>query len=348
MKALYDLLEVKFDPLSLGSLITPLLQSLSATGSSEPSTASTSLSQPTINYAPYLPLLHQAVLSRLLSHLSQVYSSIKVTRVLELVAPIKAADVEGAYEEAQIEAYIMGCARRGELNIRVDHADGCIHFIDEPFAGVNAAPEDNPLFGKSSKEAIQAPLSELVRTKLGGVASCLHNSLQLIDGPPAKPTPEEQQSRFSGLLEAVAAERKALQIRRAIVARRREMLSELSVRKEQEQTIRRAEYIRKEKEAEQKRALEDSRNREIERNRKERENIRLSEAKKYAQSLLDIGILKANDVEVRFFRSSIFITQSATETRANGDVRYRGAPQSPSAASREGEEGDLPALTHRR
>ncbi len=106
-----------------------------------------------------------------------------------------------------------------------------------------------------------------------------------------------QSSRIS--LTPFEAERKALQLRRALVARRRELLSELSARKEKEESSRRAEYSRREKEEESKRLKEELKRKEQERTKKEIETIRIDEAKKYAQSLVDKGILKPNDVEVR-------------------------------------------------
>jgi hypothetical protein len=55
-----------------------------------------------------------------------------------------------------------------------------------------------------------------------------HATLQKPEGP----TAEEQATTYKNLVIAVESERKALQLRRALVARRRELLSKLSVRKE--------------------------------------------------------------------------------------------------------------------
>ena len=61
------------------------------------------------------------------------------------------------------------------------------------------------------------------------------------------------------------------------------------------------ELSRKEKEEEEaRRVREDLRKGEQERTKKEIESIRIDEAKKYAQSLVDKGILKPNDVDVSF------------------------------------------------
>ncbi|KAF8962918.1 hypothetical protein BDZ97DRAFT_1905090 [Flammula alnicola] len=227
IKSLYNILEVTFDPLTLCASIAPLLQTLSSDEA----------------YSPYLTLLQRALLSRLLSQLSQVYSTIKITNLLAL---------------EQVEAYIMGCARRGELNVRVDHKDGSITFVDDPFMSNDDQPSTSTASTSSlSREAsIQPSTADLVRTRLSKVAVCLHESL----------------TKFKTLIAAVESERKALQLRRAL-------------------------HSRREKEEESKRAKEELRRKEQERTKKEIESIRIDEAKKYAQSLVDKGILKPNDVD---------------------------------------------------
>jgi translation initiation factor 3 subunit A len=127
--------------------------------------------------------------------------------------------------------------------------------------------------------------------------------LQRIEGASTTPdkaplSKDEQQAKFKALVTSVEAERKALQIRRALVARRRELLSELSVRKEKEESSRRAEITRKEKEAEAIRQRDELKRKEVERAKKEIENIRIDEAKKYAQTLVDKGILKPTEIDV--------------------------------------------------
>ncbi|KAI0739664.1 hypothetical protein C8Q80DRAFT_1112131 [Daedaleopsis nitida] len=281
IKSLYDVLEVTFDPLTLCSSVSPLLKSLASDAS----------------YASYTPLLQHALLSRLLSQLSQVYNTIKISNLLELVVPIRELAVDGAasYDDEQIEAYVMGCARRGELNVRVDHAAGSITFVDTPFAAVEDPSSSTSM---ANIGAVQPSTSEFVRTRLGDVALTLHNSLATLY-PPTQPTEEEQQEKFAALVTAAQAERKAIQIRRALVARRRELLSELSVRKEKEEASRRAEITRRRQEEEERKAAQEQRNRELERARREIENIRVEEAKKLAQSLKEKGTLKVdiNDME---------------------------------------------------
>lgn len=200
------------------------------------------------------------------------------------------------FNAEEIEAYIMGCARRGELNIRVDHKDGSITFIDDAFA-VSGDESQFPIAsssgGQSRETTIQPSLAENVHTRLSGIARSLHDVVLLLDGP--KPSQEE---KLKTLFVQVEAERKALQTKRALVARRRELLSELTVRKEKEESSRRAEIKAREKEEQNKRQREEARKREIELAQKQIAAVRKDEAKKFAQTLVVKGILKANDIQV--------------------------------------------------
>ena len=282
IRSLYNILEVTFDPLTLCVEVAPLFRALSEDAS----------------YAPYLPLLQRALLSRLISQLAQVYSSITIENLLSLLQPLREALAEGGgdstiYEPEQIEAYIMRGTHKGELNVRVDHASGTLDFVDDPFSGF-----DNTQVATSSTHGIvvQPSAASLVRTRLSGIATALNHALTILDPPPV-PTVDEQRARVAALVTAADAERKALQLRRAIVARRRELLSELAARKEKEEQSRRSEESRLAKYDESRRAVEDARRREIERARAEIQQRRNEEARQLAQSLRDRGNLKV-DIDV--------------------------------------------------
>ena len=282
IRSLYNILEVTFDPLTLCVEVAPLFRALSEDAS----------------YAPYLPLLQRALLSRLISQLAQVYSSITIENLLSLLQPLREALAEGSgdstiYEPEQIEAYIMRGTHKGELNVRVDHASGTLDFVDDPFSGF-----DNTQVATSSTHGIvvQPSAASHVRTRLSGIATALNHALTILEPPPV-PTADEQRARVAALVTAADAERKALQLRRAIVARRRELLSELAARKEKEEQSRRSEESRLAKYDESRRAVEDARRREIERARAEIQQRRNEEARQLAQSLRERGNLKV-DIDV--------------------------------------------------
>ena len=281
VKSLYEVLEVTFDPLTLCASVAPLLRALSDDAA----------------YSQYLPLLQRALLSRLLSQLSQVYSTIKVSNLMELLQPLKESGIPDVctYNAENVEAYIMECARRGELNVHVDHSAGSITFTDDPFVSTD---DPSSSTSRTHEIPIQPSTADLVRTRLSSLALCLHNSLSAIHPECERFSEEEQQLKFSQLAAAANVEREELRNRRALVARRRELLTELSQRKEKEELSRRAELARKQKEGEERRLIEERRRREVENAKKEIENIRTEEAKKFAQSLKEKGNIKV-DINVR-------------------------------------------------
>lgn len=278
IRSLYNILEVTFDPLTLCVEVAPLFRTLSEDTS----------------YAPYLPLLQRALLSRLISQLAQVYSSITIENLHSLLQPLRDALAGGGgdpaiYEPEQIEAYIMRGTHACELNVRVDHASGTLEFVDDPFSGFDTHVATHGI-------VVQPSSASLVRTRLSSIASALNHALAILEPPPV-PSAEEQRTRVAALVTAADAERKALQLRRAIVARRRELLSELAARKEKEEQSRRSEESRLAKYDESRRAVEDARRREIERARAEIQQRRNEEARQLAQSLRERGNLKV-DIDV--------------------------------------------------
>jgi translation initiation factor 3 subunit A len=279
--------------LTLCSKVAPLFRTLSEDAS----------------YAPYLPLLQRALLSRLISQLAQVYSSITIENLLSFRQPLRdvLANCGGdstIYEPEQIEAYIMRGTHIGELNVRIDHSSGTLQFVDDPFSG----SDDLQASSSSHGIVVQPSAASLVRTRLSGIAVALNHALAILQ-PPLVPSAEEQRTRVAALITAADAERKALQLRRAIVARRRELLSELAARKEKEEQSRRSEESRQAKFDETRRAVEDARRREIERARAEIQQRRNEEARQLAQSLRERGNLKV-DIDVSAITRSIALYHS--------------------------------------
>ncbi|KAJ7046474.1 hypothetical protein C8F04DRAFT_346260 [Mycena alexandri] len=119
----------------------------------------------------------------------------------------------------------------------------------------------------------RASRSWCARVCLCSVARCLHNSLEVISAPPVL---SDEDSRA--------------QLRRASVARRRELLSKL---KEGEEAPKRADASRCDKEVDARRAKEDVRKRELERIHKIQVQRKQQDAEWYKAALVEKGILKA-------------------------------------------------------
>ncbi|KAJ3848833.1 hypothetical protein EV368DRAFT_48519 [Lentinula lateritia] len=275
VQKLYHALEVDFDPLTLCESVAPLLEELG--GETTP-------------YASYLPLLHQALLSRLLTHLSEVYSSIKISFLIDLLAPLNTLNsTEGTtgitvFTPASIESYIMSCARRGDLDVRIDHAEGSIVFIDEPFAmatsstGTSADAQANDGY-----KPVQPSATALVRTRLSSVAGCLYQSLRELEGQGLDSAQLSQEKRIKSLLASLPAYRKTLLLHQSLTARRRQLQQELHARAQAQNLTMQAEAQRRAKEQARLLSLVEARDREAARRKAELEQIRRVEAEKYAK-----------------------------------------------------------------
>ncbi|KAG8696333.1 eukaryotic translation initiation factor 3 subunit A [Ceratobasidium sp. 394] len=258
VRSLHNLLEVTFQPLTLCASVAPIVAELAQ----DPS------------YAPYLPLVHRAVLSRLFTQLSEVYSSVRIPHIFELVSPLNAnitpetpgLNAEAPYTPERIELFVMGCAKRGELRVFVEHIEGNITFVEDT----------------------------LPRTRVSELANALHTTLLKISPPPAI----DAQEKFAALVAGAQEDRRRLLIQRAVVARRRELVSELLVRREREEASRRADAARRERAEEEQRALLERRERERARVQKEIENVRKEEARKLADQLKARGNLKVAEEEL--------------------------------------------------
>ncbi|KAJ6489927.1 hypothetical protein C8R45DRAFT_1138832, partial [Mycena sanguinolenta] len=114
IKQLYDVLKGTFEPLTLCVNVAPIPARLHVS----------------VDYTPYVPLLQYVLLSRLLSQLAQVYASVCISFDTTNKEKPKGSSM---FDPEQVESYIMGCTWRGELSVRVDHADGSITFVGDPF-----------------------------------------------------------------------------------------------------------------------------------------------------------------------------------------------------------------------
>ncbi|KAJ3743220.1 hypothetical protein DFH05DRAFT_1299726 [Lentinula detonsa] len=295
VKKLYEALQVDFDPLELCVRVGPLLRELELGKEGEGEKPSP--------YAPYLPLLHQSLLSRLLTHLSEVYSSIKIDFLLDLVAPLTSSST--LFTPASIESYIMACARKGDVDLRIDHAERGIVFVDEPFSFSSSSSSSTSSTSTSTSSSsgtgveegyrpVQASATDLVRTRLSKVAECLEGALGVLEGKVSDSVGDGEevspQSQIQTLLASLPAYRKKLLLHQSITARRRQLQQELNARAQAQSLTMQAEAMRRAKEQARLLSLVEAREREAARRKAELEQIRRTEAEKYAKGLLEGGM----------------------------------------------------------
>ncbi len=291
VRELYHILEVEFHPLSICAKIQPIIAKL--------------LAEDPEGMGRYVPALHSVILTRLFQQLSQVYDKVKLSKIMDLVRPFQAPY---SYTPTQIEKFALNACKRGHLRISIDHVEQAITFQDDVFdADAHPSALATPLSGPTALAAgaaetdtvrLQATPSELVRTQLLRLAVTLDRSLSVIDPSAADKQAEAKKRAFAHALAVADKEHRAAVARRAILARRKELLSERAQQRTRDEAAAKAERARLAAEAEAKRLAEETRKREAERIQKELENVRIEEARKMAQSLRERGGLKIDDEQI--------------------------------------------------
>ncbi|CED83072.1 probable eukaryotic translation initiation factor eif-3 [Phaffia rhodozyma] len=275
---LYTLLEQDFHPLTICSTTAPIIQSLASSP----------------DYAQYAAPIQHVVISRLFQQLSQVYDSVSMAHVLSLVSAF-------SMDEDALEKFIMAACKRAELAVRLDHVQKSILFLDEPFTMASskvgsgpAAFTSNALIVDSKAGLLQPSTADLVRTQLSRLASVLHSTVQFLDPSIAVKAKEAQRELFAKAVAQAEAEQAAFSARRALVARRKELMDELSVRRATEEAAAKAEKARVAAIELKKKEEEDYKKMQRERIQQEVDQVRIDEARKLAESLKLRGGLKVD------------------------------------------------------
>lgn len=189
IQELYEIIEVDFQPLRACATLKPIINSLGP------------------EYQPYLPALREVVLSRLFQELSQVYDSVSLSHVLDLVKAFEGTSWET--DMPALEQFLTTASRRGDVAATIDHLAKSISFIAPP------PPAD----------------------RLSQLAICLHNAVQYLQPAPVTSRAEA----FAYAIAQAEEERKVTAQRRQIVIKRRELLEEANLRREKEETTAKAE-----------------------------------------------------------------------------------------------------------
>lgn len=296
LRELYNILEVEFHPLSICAKIEPIISQIAQDE----------------EMAKYVQPLHSVILTRLFQQLSQVYDSVRLSKIMELVSAFKAPY---HYSPVEIEKFVLNACKKGHLNIRVDHIEQAITFQDDPFEAkfhpaalassssgtIGGAGSNNASTSTASLETdavrLQQTPSELVRTQLSRLAVCLDTTLKTTDPSILEAAQKAKRETFARAIEIAEQEHKAAVARKAILARRKELLEERAIQRDRQEAEAKVERQRLHAIAEQTRIAEEQRKRELDRIKKEMETVRIEEARKMAQSLQEKGGLKLTEEE---------------------------------------------------
>jgi translation initiation factor 3 subunit A len=228
--------------------------------------------------AAYVKPLHQVILTRLFQQLSQVYESLRLDFVIQLATFPPPFEMN----RAEIEKFIMSACKKGELSIRLDHANQLLTFESDVFITSRAVSDVSI--------RLQATPSDLVRTQLSRLSRCLHQTVHKVDPTFVAAEDAKRNAAKDRAIAGAEREHQDTLARRAIIERRRELVEIIALREEREQASKRAQKQQQEAEVEQRRQAEEIRKKEQARIQREKENIKFEEAKKLADELLSKGV----------------------------------------------------------
>ncbi|KAJ3966039.1 hypothetical protein EV361DRAFT_602426 [Lentinula raphanica] len=321
---LYRALQVEFDPLGLAENVRPLLRELAGEDEHEAEEDEDEDEEKDGKgqgrwtnkeiYGRYIPLLHDAVLDRLLRGLGEVYSEVRIEDVVRMVSPLErgfggvGGETGKKTLESYIDSYIVSLAKKGEMGIRIDHREHAILFIDEGLAlGSDEAhaassylPSSFPAFSSIESNAsgsVQPSPTSLVRTRLSAVAGCLDvasRALGVVQRARLQDasisSEAHAQSEEFPSVETLIAYRKSLLLHQSLTFRRRQLNQELQARAQAQSMSVAAENARRAKEQARLLSLVEAREREAARRKAELEQIRRNEAEKYAKGRFSFPI----------------------------------------------------------
>lgn len=260
IRQIYNIIENDFQPLTAAQKLAPLITSLAP------------------EYQPYLPALKGVVFSKLLRELSDLYDTITLQSIVNLVKPFEGS--VWATDLAALEKFLIVFARETKIAARVDHVAKSITFTGDT--------------------------SDLHR--LSNLAVCLTNTNNYLNPPTL--------SRAEVFAQAIAQaeeDRKAIAHRRQIVTKRRELMEEANLRREREESTAKAERVKVAAEEQAKQQREQAKAAEIDRLQKQMETTRREEAHKLAQTLAAKGDLKVDITGIEDLDSSKLVAMQVEQ-----------------------------------
>ncbi|KAK8638623.1 hypothetical protein V6N13_137038 [Hibiscus sabdariffa] len=239
VKDLYLLLEHEFLSLGVASKIQPLLMKISKLGGKLASASSV----PEVQLSRYASSLEKLATLRLLKQVSQVYQTMKIESLTQMIP---------FFNFSMVEKISVDAVKHKFIAMKVDHMKGVV------------------LFGNMGLE------SDKLRDHLTMLAESLNNARAMIY-PSAKKAPMLGEVLL-GLGETVDKEHKRLLARKSVIEKRKEEQERKLLEMEREEESKRQMLLKKTEEAEKKRLAAMFEQQRAERIRKEIEERELEEA----------------------------------------------------------------------
>lgn len=244
VKDLYHLLEHEFLPLDLSIKVQPLLNKISKLGGKLASASSV----PEVQLSKYVIALEKLATLRLLQQASQVYQTMTIESLSQMIP---------FFDFSTVEKISVDAVKHKFLTMKVDHMNGAVSF------------------------SILDLESDNLRNHLTVLAESLKKARSMIYPPLNKAS--KIGDTLPGLAEVVEKEHKKLLARKTIIEQRKEEQERQLLEKEREEELKRQQQQKTNEEAEQKRLASEYEKRKIQRIQKEIEERELEEAKALLQ-----------------------------------------------------------------
>merc|ERR1712142_1113247 len=197
----------------------------------------------------YTEPLRDMTLVRLLKQVAQVYQSVSMKRLLSLAK---------FSTHHHLERLIVECARNNDMQVRIDHRAGAVHFGTDLSEAQRTEISEGP--------TIQTMPSEQVRTQLMTMMSVLDKSVTIIAPDRNKQEVGELRNKITDAYhQSKTRDHIRLLQRHKIIEERKEMLEQKNNAQQEE------ENVKKRREREKQKKMEDQR---LQKERDEREKQR--------------------------------------------------------------------------
>ena len=279
IRALYNILEVDFHPLSICKKISPILTQIGADPEME----------------KYVQPLQQVILTRLFQQLSQVYESVELKFVYDLAQFPEPFQVSAS----MIEKFIMNGCKKGDLAIRLDHVSGVLTFDSDVFSSARALHSGSAAGSAESEGSVQRlqnTPAEIARTQLTKLAKTLHVTCMYVDPSYNAARKAAKEAAFARAEAGAEQEHEETLARRAIIDKKKEAAAEALSKKQRDEETRRRIRAQQQTQAEQDRIREQERARNLQRIKEENDRIRRQQVEKELKELK--GDIKLNLDEI--------------------------------------------------
>ncbi|XP_028173592.1 eukaryotic translation initiation factor 3 subunit A-like isoform X4 [Ostrinia furnacalis] len=218
LQQLYSWLEVEFDPLAICHNVKGVIKSLQE--------------EPNSPLAQYTSALNDVALVRLIRQVAQCYACVQFARLLQLAA---------TDDLFHLERLLVDCVRHNDMQIRVDHANKCVHFGVEAGGGEWCSAADEACGGA----ILQATPAEQVREQLVRAAEVLSRAVTTLFPERQRAARERARAHMvQHYHENKHAEHARVLQRHKIIEERKEYIERLNTVREEEELRRQEEQLR--------------------------------------------------------------------------------------------------------